>query len=281
MGKRQLITSTAFSAADRQQLATAILNYVTEAVRLEHANAHEWHHPGSPAFFDGHRQFIAKLEAALAAQGLGRFVPLPKWDPATTIPTELRGVKQLPEAVKFGPQIANPSPNLPMPSVLTNLDQFPTAAALSANQDLQNWHGNVHVTVGGAMRDVTVSPCATIFWPWHAFIDDIYEDWLHRGPERYILVMEQHTGPAWFARHGLTPQQYQQHFDESVPKGYRPVIAEGYMVNGQERYILVMEQRPEPAWFARHGLTSQQYQQHFDESVPKGYRPVIAQAYRG
>src|SRR5262245_23985504 len=39
MGKRQLITSTAFSAADRQQLATAILNYVTEAVRLEHANA--------------------------------------------------------------------------------------------------------------------------------------------------------------------------------------------------------------------------------------------------
>jgi hypothetical protein len=42
-----------------------------------------------------------------------------------------------------------------------------------------------------------------------------------------------------------------------------------------------MEQRPGPAWFARHGLTSQQYQQHFDESVPKGYRPVIAQGYRG
>jgi Bacterial tandem repeat domain 1/CHAP domain len=99
------------------------------------------------------------------------------------------------------------------------------------------------------------------------------------GQEKYILVMEQRQGAPWLARHGLTPQAYQQHFDEFVPKGYRPVIAQGYQAGGQERYILVMEQRQGAPWLARHGLTPQAYQQHFDEFVPKGYRPIIAQAY--
>jgi Common central domain of tyrosinase len=164
-----------------------IIGYVNENVRVEHANAHTWHHAGNPAFFDGHRQFIAKLEAFLLQQGLAQFVPLPKWDPSTTIPVALRVVKVLPAvtAAGFGATIANASPNLPMPASLNNLSGFSTAAALSTDAQLQAWHGNVHVTVGGAMANVVVSPCAAVFWVWHAFIDDIYEEWLalQRLPE--------------------------------------------------------------------------------------------------
>jgi hypothetical protein len=187
MGKRQLITSATFTAIERQQLATAILGYVDEPVRFEHANGHNWHHAGSPEFFDGHRQYIGKLESALVAQGLGKFVPLPKWDPATTIPVELRDVKMLPAVTMrgLGSQIANPSPGLPMPGGLANLLQFPTVSALSASPALDTWHFNVHQTVGNVMADQEVSPCAAIFWLWHGFIDDIYEDWLE-VPFRWI-----------------------------------------------------------------------------------------------
>jgi hypothetical protein len=178
MGRRVLITDPRFTSSDRQQLAAEILNYVDEAVRTEHKNAHEWHHVGNPEFFNGHRRFIAKLETALKARGLDRFVPLPKWDPATTIPPELRGVKLLPEVISRGlGQIDNPSPNLPTPANLADLSRFPTVAALSADFELQSWHGVVHGRIGGAMSDPHVSPCATVFWLWHAFIDDVYEDW--------------------------------------------------------------------------------------------------------
>ena len=155
-------------------------------MRVEHANAHTWHHPGDPAFFDGHRQFLGKLETALSGRGLGKFVPLPKWDPATTIPTEFRAVKTLPAvtAAGLGAQIANPSPNLPVPPNLANLGQFTSVSALSADPALQTWHAGVHNTVGGAMRPPDLSPCAAVFWLWHSFIDDIYEDWiaLHMPP---------------------------------------------------------------------------------------------------
>lgn len=179
MGKRRLITDPGL-APHLQTLADKILEYVDEPVRVEHANAHTWHHAGNPDFFDGHRQYIGKLEAFLLAQGLAQFVPLPKWDPATTIPGPLRAVKVLPAVAQlgFGNAIANPSPNRPMPGNLRNLAAFPSASALSDDMQLVAWHADVHVTVGGVMRNVAVSPCAAVFWPWHAFIDDIYEDWL-------------------------------------------------------------------------------------------------------
>jgi tyrosinase-like protein len=72
----------------------------------------------------------------------------------------------------------NPNPNLPTPANLANLTQFSDVSALSSDQALQNWHGNVHGTMGGAMAYLDISPCAAVFWTWHAFIDDIFEDWL-------------------------------------------------------------------------------------------------------
>ena len=46
-----------------------------------------------------------------------------------------------------------------------------------------------------------------------------------------------------------------------------------------DRYMGVWQQLAGPAWVARHGLTGAQYQAVFDDLTPKGYRPVILNAY--
>jgi len=47
MGKRRLITDPSL-ASHLQTLADGILDYINESVRIEHANAHVWHHPDAP-----------------------------------------------------------------------------------------------------------------------------------------------------------------------------------------------------------------------------------------
>jgi hypothetical protein len=92
------------------------------------------------------------------------------------------------------------------------------------------------------------------------------------GEDRYAAIFEQREGPAFAARHGLTNAQYQQTFDELVGQGFRLVDVSGYEVDGQDRYAAIFEQRPGPAFVARHGLTNQQYQAAFDEFVGQGFR---------
>ena len=100
-----------------------------------------------------------------------------------------------------------------------------------------------------------------------------------RESDRYMGVWQQSTGPTWVARHGLTGAQYQAVFDDLTPKGYRPLILNGYSVNGQDRYLGVWQQSTGPAWVARHGLTSAQYQAVFDDLTSKGYRPTLLSGY--
>ena len=54
----------------------------------------------------------------------------------------------------------------------------------------------------------------------------------------------------------------------------------GYAVNGEARYAAIWEQRPGPAWQARHGMTRAQYQQTFDELARQGFVLLQASAYR-
>jgi hypothetical protein len=48
-------------------------------------------------------------------------------------------------------------------------------------------HFQGHLSCGGKMADphLRTAPEAPIFWPWHAFIDDIYQSWLDRGFPAY------------------------------------------------------------------------------------------------
>lgn len=91
-------------------------------------------------------------------------------------------------------------------------------------------------------------------------------------------VQAQITYP-WQARHALTSNQYQQTFDNLVASGYRLAYVSGYTINNDPRYAAVWEKKPSPAWVARHGLTSAQYQQAFNTYVSQGYRPVLVNGY--
>ncbi|WP_392482999.1 hypothetical protein [Nostoc sp. C110] len=99
------------------------------------------------------------------------------------------------------------------------------------------------------------------------------------GQDRYAAIWEKSDGPAWQARHGLTSAQYQATFDKLVGEGYRLVDVSGYGVNGQDRYAAIWVKSGGPAWEARHGLTSAQYQATFDKLVGEGYRLVDVSGY--
>ena len=92
------------------------------------------------------------------------------------------------------------------------------------------------------------------------------------GRDLYAAIFEKRGGPAFAARHGLTSAQYQQTFDQLVPQGFRPRHVSGYVVNGQDFYAAIFEKDGGPAFAARHGLTSAQYQQTFDQLVAQGFR---------
>jgi NADH:ubiquinone oxidoreductase subunit H len=103
--------------------------------------------------------------------------------------------------------------------------------------------------------------------------------WAQAQAELYAALWERSSGPDWVARHGLTSAGYQQEFDRLVAQGYRLVLVSGYQVDREERYAAIWERRAGPAWVARHGLTSDGYQQEFDRLVAQGYRLVLVSGY--
>ena len=99
------------------------------------------------------------------------------------------------------------------------------------------------------------------------------------GSVRHAVILERKGGPAWVLRSGLSPAAYQRYFDTHVSKGYRPVHVSGYDVNGSARYVVIMERKSGPAWVARHGMTSQQYQDEFDDFYYQGFRPKAVSGF--
>jgi CubicO group peptidase (beta-lactamase class C family) len=97
--------------------------------------------------------------------------------------------------------------------------------------------------------------------------------------DRYVAIWEKKTGPAWVAHHGMTSAQYQQAFNNYTSQGYRLSHVSGYAVNDQARYAAFWEKESGPAWVARHGMTSAQYQNEFDNYTGLGYRLTHVSAY--
>ncbi|MEM9807101.1 MAG: hypothetical protein AAF959_17685 [Cyanobacteria bacterium P01_D01_bin.56] len=97
---------------------------------------------------------------------------------------------------------------------------------------------------------------------------------------RYAAIWEKRSGPAWVTHHGMTSSQYQAKFDQYVADGYRLVHVSGYGVGNQARYAAIWEKRSGPAWVARHGMSSSQYQTKFNELAADGYRLVSVSGYK-
>ena len=107
---------------------------------------------------------------------------------------------------------------------------------------------------------------------------DISATGLEQGSGTFAALWDRSPG-AWVARHGLSSQQYQSEFNKRVNQGYRLVDVEGYTAQGGVRYAAVWVRRKGPAWRARHGMTSSQYQAAFDKAVSQGYRLTKVDGY--
>jgi CubicO group peptidase (beta-lactamase class C family) len=99
------------------------------------------------------------------------------------------------------------------------------------------------------------------------------------GQDRYVAIWEQNAGPAWVAHHGMTSAQYQSAFNTYVRLGFRLIHVSGYVVRNQACYAAIWEQKAGPAWVARHGMTSAEYQNEFDNYVAQGFRLTHVSGY--
>ena len=108
------------------------------------------------------------------------------------------------------------------------------------------------------------------------------------GQDRYAAIWEKTPGPEFVARHGLTAQSYQQEFDKWTGQGYCLTLVSGYSVGNQDRYAAIWEKKNCAIWekkncpefVARHGLSSQTYQQEFDKLGSQGYRVDLVNGHK-
>lgn len=160
------------SPTDRRVLVELILEYSTPSVVNEHWDAVLAGAHNDPAgFLRFHRTYLEGLERYLEEQGFPQWSPLPKWNPAEPIPEEFaipatgpNRLRNLNPQVSFFPQFDTP-----------NLVNYFTEANLGAA--LMPIHNRVHTRVGGIMNNIRRAPEVPIFWPFHAFIDDIWWEW--------------------------------------------------------------------------------------------------------
>lgn len=114
-------------------------------------------------FLAWHQYFVSKLEHWLVTNNNASFAPLPYWNPADPIPSQLKK--------------NNNDVNMPLPA---NLRQ-PALSQIASYADLSNlilpYHSDVHMSAGGNMPNAEKSPSDPIFWLFHSFLLYVYEQW--------------------------------------------------------------------------------------------------------
>jgi triacylglycerol esterase/lipase EstA (alpha/beta hydrolase family) len=99
------------------------------------------------------------------------------------------------------------------------------------------------------------------------------------GANRFAAIWDTEPSTGFQARHGLTPTEYQQTFDQLAGQGFRLTRVSGYEVDGHEQYAAIWHKDGGPAFQARHGLDADQYQQAFDELTGQGFRLTWVDGY--
>ncbi|MBE0429205.1 MAG: tyrosinase family protein [Thermoleophilia bacterium] len=171
MGNRPHLNS--FTPEQRSRLVALMLSYLTDSVVADHLKIIHF----GEKHFTGHRDYVAKLEEYLLREGATEFVPLPQWDPAKPVPPEFNVVKAR-DAGTPRPPLVNLNPGLPLPErfVLPTLCEFRDADTLA--NEVNPWHVHVHTAIGGSMGHFPSTAAAPIFWCFHAYVGEIYEEWL-------------------------------------------------------------------------------------------------------
>lgn len=87
----------------------------------------------------------------------------------------------------------------------------------------------------------------------------------------YAAVWEKKTSAAWVANHSMTSAQYQERFDAYTSEGYRPVVVNGYTVNGVDYYAAIFDKSASGPWIGKHGMADSVYQSNLDSYSKQGY----------
>jgi hypothetical protein len=99
------------------------------------------------------------------------------------------------------------------------------------------------------------------------------------GEARYAAIWQRDLGPPFVARHGMTSAEYQQAFDKNVADGFRLALVNGYRIGDQTLYAAIWDKKASPAWVARHGMTSGEYQTEFNSLISQGFRLIDVSGY--
>ena len=140
---------------------------------MDTAAGHAWGAHGALNFLPWHREYLAKLEAALIA--INPLVTIPYWDWVNdrAIPPQLNNAADIADwgitrGASFNAAL------LPTAPTVNAALASPDFATLTASIE---WpHNTVHNVVSGTMGTST-SPADPLFWLHHAFIDKLWADW--------------------------------------------------------------------------------------------------------
>lgn len=119
------------------------------------------------------------------------------------------------------------------------------------------------------------------YWNSQGYRPTILDGYDIGSSDYYAAVFEQvPNSPAWVARHGLTSAQYQAEMVHWKSLGYRPKWVQGYGVQNVDRYIAYWELTGGPAWAARHGLNTAQFEAEHQHWLGLGYRLTHISGYQ-
>ncbi|MCC6280611.1 MAG: serine hydrolase [Saprospiraceae bacterium] len=94
------------------------------------------------------------------------------------------------------------------------------------------------------------------------------------------IFVKENNAPPTKAKHGMTSAEYQAEYNEWTGQGYRLVDVSGYTVGGTDYYAAIWEKKAgAPQVFARHRMTSAEYQAEVNEKASQGYRLTKVSGY--
>lgn len=193
--QRRELNAVNFTPGELEDLRDLILQWT--ATSHDHTNC-DCH--GNNDFFSWHREHLGHLEEWLWNNNGKKFVPLPKWSPDQAMPTAFTGLASVVDPLLHDPP-ANTDPqqdtsrwNRQLFDQGNDLERFCKGGTgfdcnfnfvdpfTDFRRCFEQWHNAVHLAVAGGDVNHTFatleSPMLAIFWPWHAFVDDVYEQYL-------------------------------------------------------------------------------------------------------
>jgi tyrosinase len=168
---------------------------------------------GKPAFLPWHRAYLYRFEQALRDTGYDVMLPWWDWTKEREVPAPYEeqtrpdgsgnplrsvlindlaiqeglegkgeaGTKELAETPNTFRRPNLPGSHLPTAGEIATVLEYPDFQRFTNNLD--DYHGNVHMWVGGHMTDVPYAAYDPLFWAHHCMIDRIWRIWQLKWPQ--------------------------------------------------------------------------------------------------